>query len=73
MKSKKNEGELYVNNISSPTDIKAVFNSPVGNAEKDIFCVYAHKRHAIGSKIINNNGSQSICSTENQGSWQNSK
>ncbi len=73
MKNNKRDDKLYINTISSPTDIKAVTNSPAGNAEIDPFCIYAHKRHAIGSKIINNDGSQTICSTENHGSWQNSK
>ena len=73
MKNNKKEDKLYVNVISAPNDIKTISNAPVGNASKDTFCVYGHKRHAIGSKIINNDGSQSVCSSEGDGTWQNSK
>ncbi len=72
MRNNKHQDKLNVNVITAPNDIKAISNAPVGNASRDQFCVYAHKRHAIGSKIINNDGSQTICTTENDGSWQNS-
>jgi hypothetical protein len=73
MKNNKKEDKLYVNVISPPNDIKAISNGPVGNASTDTFCVYEHKRHAIGSKIINNDGSHTVCSSEGDGTWQNSK
>jgi hypothetical protein len=73
MKNNKKEDKLYVNLITAPNDIKAISDNPVGNAAKDPFCVFAHKRHAIGSKIVNNDDSQTVCSTESDGSWQNSK
>ncbi len=47
------------------------FEKPAGNAGKDPFCVYDHKRHAVGSKIINDDGTESICTAD--GSWKNSK
>lgn len=72
MRNNKKDDKLYVNMITAPNDIKAISNAPVSNAAKDPFCLYGHKRHAVGSKIINNDGSQTLCTTENNGSWQNS-
>lgn len=72
MKNHKRDDKLYVNMISAPNDIKAISEAPVGDASSDQFCVYAHKRHAIGSKIINNDGSQTVCTPQNNGTWQNS-
>lgn len=72
MKNHKQDDKLYVNRISAPNEIKAISKTPVGDASTDPFCVYGHKRHAIGSTIINNDGSQTVCTTKNNGSWQNS-
>lgn len=73
MKNNKLKDKLNVNVITSQNDIKAVSDVREGNAATDPFCVYAHKRHAVGSKIINNDGSQMVCTAENNGSWQNTK
>jgi len=71
MKNHKKGDKLYINLISGPDDIRPISKTPAGDASKDPFCVYAHKRHAIGSKIINNDGSETVCTAHNNGSWQN--
>jgi len=71
MKNHKKGDKLYVNLISGRDDIKPLSDNPVGDALRDPFCVYAHQRHAVGSKIINNDGSEAVCTTQNNGSWQN--
>jgi len=71
MKNHNEQDSLYVNVISPTGEIKAVSDKPVGNAAKDPFCVYAHKRHAVGSKIIHRDGSEAVC-TEDDGAWHNS-
>ncbi|MDP4180422.1 MAG: hypothetical protein Q8942_04935 [Bacillota bacterium] len=70
MKNHTKDDKTSVNIITSPNEIKAVSDKPVGTASKDPFCVYGHKRHAVGSKIINEDGSETVCNKE--GSWQNS-
>jgi hypothetical protein len=69
MQNHKEQDNISVNIIRPKNDIKAVSKKPVGNADKDPFCVYAHKRHAVGSKIINEDGSESVCT--NDTSWKN--
>lgn len=68
MKDHKKEDELYVNKITPPDDVKKASGKPSGNADKDPFCVYAHERHAVGSKIINQDGSETVCKEDG---WQN--
>lgn len=70
MQNRKKQDSLSVNNIATPNEIKAVSQKTVGNAGEDPFCIYAHKRHAVGSKIENRDGSDSICKED--GSWHNS-
>lgn len=70
MQNRKKQDSLFVNRIADPDDITAVSGSPAGNADKDAFCVYAHKRHAVGSKIENRNGPGSVCRED--GTWHNS-
>lgn len=69
MKNNKKNDMLSVNNIASPNEIRAVSQKPTGNAEDDPFCVYAHQRHAVGSKIKTTDGIESECT--NEGSWKN--
>lgn len=65
----KKEDSLYVNIISPPNQIKHLSENPVGYATKDAFCIYAGVRHAVGSKIINNDGTETVCTKD--GTWQN--
>jgi hypothetical protein len=69
MQNNKKRDDLTVNHISSQNDMKAVSQKPTGNAGEDPFCVYGHKRHAVGSKISNNDGLEAVCTDE--GSWKN--
>lgn len=71
MKNHQKADKVYVNEIKSPNDIKHVSHKPVGNASDNETCIYANKRHAVGSKIINHDGSETICNEE--GSWENKK
>jgi hypothetical protein len=71
MKNHQKGDKVSVNIITAPNDIKAVSDKPIGNASENPSCIYDHKRHAAGSKIINTDGSEMICSKE--GSWKNKK
>lgn len=65
------EDDISINIISAPNNVETVSKSPVGNAGKDPFCIYANKRHAVGSVIKMEDGSEVICTDD--GTWQNSK
>ncbi len=68
MQNRKKQDSLFVNKIANPNEMKAVSDTSAGNANKDPFCVYAHKRHAAGSIIENRNGGpESIC--KDDGVW----
>ncbi len=67
MQNHKRQDSLFVNKIANPNDITAISETPEGNADKDPFCVYAHKRHANGSVIENKNGPESVC--KDDGVW----
>lgn len=69
MKNNKKKDNLTINIISAPNEVQPVSKYPIGNANKDAFCVYAGMRHAVGSVITKDDGTKLIC-TEN-GSWQN--
>lgn len=69
MENHKRQDNLYINEIAEGNEVKSISKNAVGNAEQEPFCVYNHKRHAVGSKIINDDGSESICKED--GSWQN--
>jgi hypothetical protein len=71
MQNRKKQDRISVNVITPENDIKAVSKDTVGNAAEDPNCIYTHERHAVGSKIKNDDGSELIC-TDNS-SWQNSK
>lgn len=68
MQNHKKQDDISVNVINEEFDVKSV-SKHVGNAGKDPFCVYDHKRHAVGSQIINEDGSKSVCTKD--GIWQN--
>lgn len=69
MKNHNKRDDISVNLISAPNRIKSISKQPVGNAEKDPFCIYAGMRHAVGSIITKDDGSKLICIKD--GSWQN--
>ena len=69
MEKNKKQDHIWVNKIKSEKDVKAVSQKAEGNAEKDPFCVYGHQRHAVGSKIVSNDGPDSECTKES--SWEN--
>lgn len=70
MQNHKEQDSISVNVIRSQNEMKAVSEKSVGNAGQDPFCIYGHKRHAVGSKITDKDGSGSVC-TQN-GTWENS-
>ena len=67
MKNRKREDNLTVNTVSAPGNTILTSNV-VGNAGTDAFCVYNNERHAVGSRIENEDGREYVCS--NDGSWQ---
>lgn len=69
MQNRKKQDSISVNIINEGNEVRPLSQKPVGNAGKEPFCVYDHKRHAVGSKIINEDGSEAICSED--GSWRN--
>lgn len=69
MQNHSKQDKLFVNKISGVNNVKNVSKKSVGNAAEEPFCVYAHKRHAAGSKIVNEDGSESVCKEDS--TWQN--
>jgi hypothetical protein len=69
MRNDKKHDNISVNIITHTNEIKAASQKPVENADKVPFCVYEHKRHAVGSKIINKDGTETVCTDDT--TWQN--
>ncbi|MCX7923071.1 MAG: hypothetical protein N3B21_13835 [Clostridia bacterium] len=69
MQNHKKQDSISVNEISHTNEVRNISKKPVGNAGEDAFCVYDHKRHAVGSKIINKDGTETVC--QKNGSWKN--
>jgi hypothetical protein len=69
MKNHKKNDKLFVNKISDTDGVKSISGKSAGDAAEEPFCVYAHERHAVGSKIINEDGSESVC--QDDSTWQN--
>lgn len=69
MKNHVKRDKITVNTISPPNDVKSISNSPIKNSQEASFCVYAGMRHAVGSVIKNEDGSEIVCTAD--GSWQN--
>lgn len=69
MKNHNKEDKLYKNYIIPPNTTKPVSSESVGNAQDKQACIYNHQRHAVGSVIKNEDGSESIC--EKDGTWRN--
>ncbi len=69
MQNHKKQDSISVNVISEQNEVRPTSQKPVGNAGKDPFCVYDHKRHAAGSIIVNEDGTESVCCED--GTWRN--
>lgn len=69
MQNRKKNDNISVNKITLHNDIEPISKKSVGTAEKDPFCVYEHKRHAVGSKIKNSDDSETICTDDS--TWKN--
>ncbi len=67
MQNHKKQDSISVNLISEQNEVRPLSQQPTGNADKEPFCVYDHKRHAVGSIIVNEDGTQSVCCQD--GSW----
>lgn len=65
----RNEGDNISVDIVTPDNVKPL--SSVGDASKNMFCIYKNKKHAVGSVIQDTDGSEMICT--NNGTWKNSK
>lgn len=70
MQNHKQQDSVSVNKINEVNEEKTI-STKVGNAAKDPFCVYDHKRHAVGSTISNGDGTTSECCKD--GSWRNKR
>jgi len=68
MQNRKKQDNISVD-VITPDNNKAVSQKNVGSAEKNSFCLYDHKRHAVGSKILNQDGSETVCTEDS--SWKN--
>ncbi len=67
MKNHKKEDKLFVNNITETNEVKKISKTPKGNADTEPFCVIGHQRHAVGSKIKNHDGTETVCTEKG---WQ---
>ncbi|MBC8587869.1 hypothetical protein H8707_06425 [Tissierellaceae bacterium BX21] len=67
MQNRKMKDNLSIKTISAPGNIVTQSNI-VGNAGTGAFCVYNNERHAVGTKIKNEDGREYLCSQD--GSWQ---
>ena len=69
MQNHKKQDSLSVNIITPQNKVKPVSSEAAGNAGRDPFCIYGHKRHAVGSKIEYGDGKEAVCTED--GTWQN--
>lgn len=67
MQNHKKHDEISVDIINQENQVSKLSQGSVGKADKDPFCVYDHKRHAVGSKVISEDGSEMTCTED--GSW----
>ena len=63
---KEMENVRNINVISAPGRLVSSRKTPANN--NDVSCIYDNQSHAVGSKIINEDGTEFICS--NDGTWQ---
>ncbi|HEX3028335.1 MAG TPA: hypothetical protein VHT34_03295 [Clostridia bacterium] len=68
MQNHKKQDSLSVNKISETNEVKSISNI-TGDAAEDPFCIYDHKRHAVGSRLKNEDGSEAVC--KDDGTWRN--
>jgi len=71
MKNHQKSDKVYVNAIKQPNDVDTASDKPSGRASEVSSCIYNHMRHAEGSKMTNDDGSEMICNKE--GSWVHTK
>lgn len=69
MKNNKKNDSISVNQITGTNHTEKISDKPEGNAAKNTFCIYNNKRHAVGSIIKFDDGSEAICSE--RGTWEN--
>lgn len=69
MQNHTKQDKITVNTITPENTVRTHPQNGTGNAAQDPFCVYNHKRHAVGSKLVNDDGPDSVCTEE--GSWKN--
>ncbi|MGD9566959.1 MAG: hypothetical protein AB7V48_01345 [Sedimentibacter sp.] len=65
----RNQGDNISVDIVTLDNVKPV--SSVGDAPKNMFCIYKNKKHAVGSVVQDTDGSEMVCTED--GSWKNSK
>ena len=63
---KEMEQARYVNKISAPGNIQSSTKASTFN--NDVSCIYNNKNHGVGSVIVNEDGSEYVCTED--GSWQ---
>ncbi|HOV25484.1 MAG TPA: hypothetical protein PK566_03880 [Pseudobacteroides sp.] len=71
MKNHQKSDKVYVNAIKQPNHVDTTSDKPAGIASDEPSCIYNHMRHAEGSKITNDDGSEMVCNKE--GSWVHTK
>lgn len=67
LKNHNKRDKLFVNSIATPNEVKKVSKEQKGRADTDPFCIYANQKHAVGSKIMNRDGTETICTEKG---WQ---
>lgn len=67
MKNHQKQDKLFVNNITAPNEVEKVSKEPKGQADSEPFCIMANQRHAVGSKIMNRDGTETVCTEKG---WQ---
>jgi len=67
MKNNQKRDKLFVNQINTPNEVKKASREPKGYADSEPFCIMANQRHAVGSKIMNRDGTETVCTEKG---WQ---
>lgn len=65
-KDKQMEETRNVNIISAPGNIRSSVKASISN--NDVSCIYGGENHGVGSVILNEDGSEFICTSD--GTWQ---
>ena len=59
---KEMEEARYVNKISAPGNIQS--STKASTMNNDVSCIYNNKNHGVGSVIVNEDGSEYVCSSD---------